>query len=310
MNLQQQSRKEYLQRINRVVDYIDAHLDEEHSLDKLSGIACFSPFHFHRIFKALTGETINNYVKRIRLQRAGSMLLNDYERPVTEVAALCGFNSTAVFCRAFRDHFGTSTGAFRKYHLVKERKNHQSRRNNDQSLLDRSIYISDEMMNQKRNVVMEQNIQVKEMPAMDLVYCRHTGPFDQIGSAYEKLFKWAGPRGLLRFPETKTLTVYHDDPKVVEIENLRQSACITVNEPVKTEGEIGNMHLPGSQCAVGSFKVKPHQFGEAWDAVCRWLADSGYQPSDGYPFEYYPEEHTDENPPTFTVDICVPVKPI
>jgi len=310
MNLQQQSRKEYLQRINRVVDYIDAHLDEEHSLDKLSGIACFSPFHFHRIFKALTGETINNYVKRIRLQRAGSMLLNDYERPVTEVAALCGFNSTAVFCRAFRDHFGTSTGAFRKYHLVKERKNHQSRRNNDQSLLDRSIYISDEMMNQKRNVVMEQNIQVKEMPAMDLVYCRHTGPFDQIGNAYEKLFKWAGPRGLLRFPETKTLTVYHDDPKVVEIENLRQSACITVNEPVKTEGEIGNMHLPGSQCAVGSFKVKPHQFGEAWDAVCRWLADSGYQPSDGYPFEYYPEEHTDENPPTFTVDICVPVKPI
>jgi len=310
MNLQQQSRKEYLQRINRVVDYIDTHLDEEHRLEKLSAIACFSPFHFHRIFKALTGETITNYVKRIRLQRAGSMLLNDYDRPVTEVAALCGFNSTAVFCRAFRVHFGTSTGMFRKTHREQERKNGQWKHNNDQSPLAGSIYISDEIMNQKRNVLMEQNIQVKEMPAMDLVYCRHTGPFDQIGNAYEKLFKWAGPRGLLRFPETKTLTVYHDDPKVVDIENLRQSACITVTEPVKTEGEIGNMHLLGSKCAVGSFKVKPHQFGEAWDAVCRWLADSGYQPSDGYPFEYYPEEHTDENPPTFTVDICVPVKPL
>ena len=148
------------------------------------------------------------------------------------------------------------------------------------------------------------------MPAMDLIYCRHVGPFDQIGGAYEKLFKWAGPRSLLRFPETKTLTVYHDDPKVVDIEKLRQSACITVDEDAKPEGEFGKMHLPGGRYAVGSFKVKPHQFGEAWDAVCSWLADSGYQPSDGYPYEYYPEEHTDENPPTFTVDICVPVKPL
>ncbi len=68
---------------------------------------------------------------------------------------------------------------------------------------------------------METNIAVKEMPAMDLIYCRHLGQFDQIGGAYEKLFKWAGPRGLLRFPETKTLTVYHDDPKVVDIEKLQ-----------------------------------------------------------------------------------------
>ena len=155
---------------------------------------------------------------------------------------------------------------------------------------------------------MEKNIAVKEMPAMDLIYCRHVGPFDQIGGAYEKLFKWAGPRGLLKFPETKTLTVYHDDPKVTDLEKLRQSACITVAEDARPEGEFGKMHLPGGKYAVGSFKVKPQQFGEAWDAVCRWLADSGYQPSDGYPYEYYPEEHTDEHPPTFTVDICVPVK--
>jgi AraC family transcriptional regulator len=115
-SIQQQSRKEYFQRINRVVDYIDAHLDEEHTLENLSQVAHFSPFHFHRIFRVLTGETINNYVKRIRLQKAGSMLLSDNERAVTEVATLCGFNSTAVFCRAFKTHFGKSTGEFRSHH--------------------------------------------------------------------------------------------------------------------------------------------------------------------------------------------------
>jgi AraC family transcriptional regulator len=310
MNIQQQSRKEYFLRINRVVDYIDAHLDEEHSLEKLSQVAHFSPFHFHRIFRVLTGETINNYVKRIRLQRAGSMLLSDYYRPVSEVAALCGFNSTEVFCRSFRSHFGYSTGEFRNHHMEQDSKNGQVERNNGQSPNGSTMYFSDEFLNLNRDTNMETKIAVKEMPAMDLIYCRHAGPFDQIGGAYEKLFKWAGPRGLLRFPETKTLTVYHDDPKVVDIEKLRQSACITVDEDAKPEGEFGKMHLPGGKYAVGSFKVKPHQFGEAWDAVSRWLADSGYQPSDGYPYEYYPEEHTKENPPTFTVDICVPVKPL
>jgi len=309
-SIQLQSRKEYFLRINRVVDYIDANLDEEHTLENLSQVAHFSPFHFHRIFRVLTGETINNYVKRVRLQKAGSMLITDFQRPVSEVSALCGFNSTAVFCRAFKSHFGQSTGEFRSFHQEQERKIDQPDRKYDQSESFSSIYFSDEFLNLNRNTNMEKNIAVKEMPAMDLIYCRHVGQFDQIGGAYERLFKWAGPRGLLKFPETKTLTVYHDDPKVVDIEKLRQSACITVDEEAKPEGEFGKMHLPGGKYAVGSFKVMPHQFGEAWDAVCRWLAESGYQPSDGYPYEYYPEEHEEGPPPVFTVDICVPVKPL
>lgn len=306
----QQSRKEYLRRINMVVDYIEAHLDEGHTLEKLSRVACFSPFHFHRIFRAFTGETINNYVKRIRLQAAASMLLSDYSRPVSEIATLCGFNSQAVFSRAFREHYGTSTGEFRKAFENGIRKNGQTIRKNGQFLPVSSLYISEELFNKNLEMQMETHIEVKKMPDMNLVYCRHTGQFDQISKAYDKLFKWAGPRGLLNFPETKTVTVYHDDPKVVEIEKLRQSACITVKGEVKTEGEFGHLHLPGCRCAVGRFKVQPHQFGDAWDAVCRWLADSGYQPADGYPYEYYPEEHTGEDPPTFTVDICVPVKPL
>jgi AraC family transcriptional regulator len=67
---------------------------------------------------------------------------------------------------------------------------------------------------------METYIAVKEMPAMDLIYCRHVGRFGQIGGAFEKLFKWAGPRGLLKFPDTKTVSLYHDDPKVVEMEKV------------------------------------------------------------------------------------------
>lgn len=309
MNIQQQSREVYIHRINRVVDYIEANLTRDHSVKTLAEVAHFSPYHFHRIFRALTGETINNYVKRIRLQAAGSRLLNDHSRPVNEIAVLCGFNSTEVFCRAFREHFGKSASEFRKHHRQQVSKNSQTGSNNGKPVPGSPMYISDDIINQNRNVNMEKNIQVKEMPAMDLVYCRHIGAYNQIGGAYEKLFRWAGPRGLLRFPSTKTLTVYHDDPNVVDVNKVRQSACITVEDHVKTEGEFGNMHLPRGTYAVGSFKVDASQFGEAWDAVCRWIADNGYQPDDGYPYEYYPEEHSGD-PPVFTVDICVPVKPL
>jgi AraC family transcriptional regulator len=96
---------------------------------------------------------------------------------------------------------------------------------------------------------------------------------------------------------------------VVDPDKIRQSVCITVEGEVKTEGEFGKMHLPGGKHAVGSFVIQARQFGEAWDAVCRWLADSGYQPSDGYPYELYPKEH-EGDPPVFTVDICIPVKPL
>ena len=317
MNIQLTSRREYIHRINRVVDHVEANMDAEHSLQSLAEVANFSPFHFHRIFRALTGETLNSFVKRLRLQKAGSMLLTDYKRPVEEVATLCGFSSTPVFCRAFKDHFGKSTGEFRRYHEEMDYRNGQVESKNGQSIskegqsgtLD-SLYFSDEFINQNRNSTMEKKIEVKEMPGFDLIYVRHVGSFDQIGSAYEKLFRWAGPRGLVQGPGTRTMTVYHDDPKVVDPDNVRQSACIVVDEDVKTEGEIGKMHVPGGKYVVGSFEITPDKFGEAWDAVCRWLADSGYQPSDGYPYEYYPKEHEEGPPPVFTVDICVPVKPL
>lgn len=90
---------------------------------------------------------------------------------------------------------------------------------------------------------METTINVQEKPEIQVIYCRHTGAFNQIGNAYEKLMRWAGPRGLIG-PDTHGITVYHDDPSVTEIEKVRQSACIPVHREVKVEGEIGKMTLP------------------------------------------------------------------
>lgn len=155
---------------------------------------------------------------------------------------------------------------------------------------------------------MKKNIEIIDMPEMNVIYCRHIGQFDKIGQAYEKLFRWAAPRGLLQFPETKALTYYHDDPKVTRMEKIRQSACLTINKDVKTEGEIGKMQIPGGKYFVGHFEISQHEFKSAWDSVCIWLSESGYQPADACPYEIYHNNHEEHPEKKFIVDICLPVK--
>ncbi|OFY12096.1 MAG: transcriptional regulator [Bacteroidetes bacterium GWE2_42_24] len=306
------SRRTYIGRINKAMDYIDQNIDQPLMLCDIASSAHFSPFHFHRIFSALTGETVNNYLKRIRIEKAASLLINNPDLSISEIALKCGFSSNPVFCRTFRDFYAESAQQFRKRYTSVNlnigpaiSKNHQSDGKNRQSFGEGAIYLC--TVSNINDQEMQKNIQVKEMPVLNLVYCRHTGAFDKIGGAYEKLLKWAGPRGLLSNPFLKTVTVYHDDPKVTVIEKLRQSACITVEDDVKVSGEFGKLTVPAGKYAVGRFEIGVDGFERAWNDMCRWFVDSGYQPGEGCSYELYHNDHRQHPEHKFILDLCIPV---
>ena len=100
-------------------------------------------------------------------------------------------------------------------------------------------------------------IEVKDMPDIPVAYIRHIGPYKGDSALFESLFiklmTWAGPSGLLRFPETQVLSVYHDDPDITDEDKLRTSACISVPEDTQCEGEVGRMSVPGGKYAVARF---------------------------------------------------------
>jgi AraC family transcriptional regulator len=106
-------RAEYAARFNRVVDHIQAQLAEPLDLETLAGVACFSPCHFHRLFHGWMGETIHDFIVRLRVERAAAQLAYDPAKSVTAIALDCGFSSSATFARAFKAFHGVSASEWR-----------------------------------------------------------------------------------------------------------------------------------------------------------------------------------------------------
>src|SRR5215467_8764141 len=96
------SRSEYSNRMHRVLEHIDRHLEEPLELDALAGVANFSAFHFHRLFSAWMGETLGEYVRRRRLEIAALRLVSQPNTSVLRVALSVGFGSAEAFARAFK----------------------------------------------------------------------------------------------------------------------------------------------------------------------------------------------------------------
>lgn len=307
MNTTTHIQKDYIGRINKVIDYVEGNLDKELSLTKLSRIACFSPFHFHRIFTMLTGETLNAFINRKRIEKTACVLMDDSDISFADVGFKYGFNSAASFSRAFKKFYGVSPTEFKNSKEHQFSKIGKVESKNGKSTVAFEQYICS-INNIKNWIKMNAQIVVKEMPELMVAYVNHVGEFNQIGLAYEKLMRWAGPKGLLAGANFKTATLYHDNPKVTDISKVRQSACITLGHEIKAEGEIGTRTIAKGKYAVGRFEITDREFGMAWDSMCVWVAENGYKSTDADYYELYHNDHNEHPERKFILDICIPVE--
>lgn len=329
VELRREVRAEYEGRINRVVDYVQAHLGEPLRLEPLARIACFSPFHFHRIFAAMMGETLSQFVARLRLEKAAALLQHNPALSVTEVALDCGFSSQATLARAFRGRFGMTAGEWRRSRLGDDRKpgNEDRKPGNEDRKPGVELAVSpgyrdprtftlswrlEMRMNGEQELQAE--VVIEELPEMPVAYVRHVGPYKGDAKLFEGLWNrlctWAGPRGLLG-PQTQMFCMYQDDPEITDEEKLRVSVCITVPPDTEVGGDIGKLVIPGGTYAVARFEIDSDQYQAAWSAVYGgWLPESGYQPDDRPALERFHGGPGDHPEGKHCVDICVPVKPL
>jgi AraC family transcriptional regulator len=321
-------RREYTARINRVIDTIESNLDSPLKLNTLAAVANFSPFHFHRIFRALLGETLNQFIQRLRLEKAAAQLVDNPNKSITEIAFDCGFSGSATFARAFKDFFGINASQWRSGQKPANRKIRKTNRKVDQAIgkYSKDIAVSVSYSESETRypkprwrITMKAqsaiDVDVRELPEMNVAYVRHIGPYQGDSQLFEgmisKLMTWAGPRGLIRFPDTQMLAVYHDDPNITDAEKLRTSICMTVPPDTKVEGDVGKMRLPAGQYAVARVEVAEDEFQGAYDALYGgWLPESGYQPDDRPCYEIYRNDPKQHPGGKHITDICIPVKPL
>lgn len=302
--------EEYISRINKVIDYIEKHLDKQFTLDDLASVATFSKYHFHRIFNAIVGETPFQFIQRIRLEKAAVLIAAHPRESISTLAFQCGFSELSNFSRNFRKYFGVSASNYRQ-----QKSNlNQVDRNDRHNELKPSMYfcLSTNTLKWRTTMELNKGVEVKMLPKMTLAYIRHVGPYkgDEklFERLWEKLFRWAGPRGLVGGPDFRSLVIYHDDPNITGEDKLRMSVCITVPPETAVNGEVGKMELDAATYGICRFELDATQFQQAWEWVySQWLPNSGYEPDDKPCFEMYPEEPKDGK---FTVDICIPVKPM
>lgn len=296
--MRQNTERTYKERILRVLVYIQNHLDEAVSLGELAALAHFSPHHFHRIFRGMVGESVMEHIRRLRLERAAHRL-KFTDQPITRLAFEAGYETHEAFTRAFGALFGKSPSHFRAEH-----------RSLPFPQVPSGIhYKVDGRLDDYRDVQEERpplDVQVASFPATHVAFVRHLGPYSEVGITWDKLFAWAGPRGLIG-RSARILGLVHDDPEVTPPDKVRYDACIVVDDHFQPEGELGMQEI-GGEYAVATHRGPYDVLGETYARMCgQWLPGSGRELSSAPCVEVYRNSPQDTRPEELLTDIHLPL---
>ncbi len=281
---------DYLDRVHRAIDHVLTHLAEPLLLDDVAKVACFSPYHFHRIFRASVGETLAAFVKRVRLERAVVEMSHRPDATLTEIALACGFQSSSDFSRSFRAHYGVPPRLFDVERFRAARREH----------MQQQLMPPGEAHRLQRLPPGENPdgfvARVRELPARRLAYVRVHAPYAGGGggvmAAIDRLRAWAEPRGLA---DGQWYGYQWDDPEIVPLERCRYDVGLELPATAVVAREVGTLELPALRVAelaiAGSIELEMRALDWLYTT---WLPHSGFAPAhqpcfeawDGPPFRH------------------------
>jgi AraC family transcriptional regulator len=289
----------YTERLLKVLVHIQNHLDEELSLEELAAVAHFSPYHFHRIFRGMVGESVREHVRRLRLERAALRLKNGRE-PVTSLAFDTRYESHEAFTRAFTALFGVPPSVFRRNHRSLQFPQVPSGVHYTPSGVPTALHLS------LGGGPMD--VRVETLPPQRVAFMRHTGPYREVGATFGRLFAWAGQRGYLS-PQTRILGLAHDDPEVTPPERLRYDACMVVDDGFAGEGEVGVQEIAGGDYAATVHQGPYHRVAETYHRLCgEWAPQSGREIRSAPTFGVFLNDPNSTPPEELRTEIYLPLE--
>lgn len=294
------SNEVYSRRINRVITYVNNHLDRSVSLQELAEESFFSAYHFHRIFVAVTGESVNNFTTRMRLEKAAK-LLKFSEDKIAAIAYQCGFSSPSTLSRAFKQYFGVSPSEYKKKGEI------------ENSKIRKELFPVDQYHCSMNEEELKRNFPViiKEFPERRIAYIRVTNSFEDgvVIKAFDKLIKWAKEVGVYHSGEIFGMS--KDDPMITPKDKYNYDVCITLPEKfeVPADNYMDTKVLP--RCHYATTTVSG-DFNWAATAIHylfnHWLINSAYEPEHQPGLEIFKDKENVCNWNHLDLDLCIPVK--
>jgi len=271
---------DYVARVNRAIDYILENLEEPVKLEDVAKSAHFSPFHFHRIFRSIVGETLQQFVKRLRLERALRTMSHQPELSLTDVALASGFGSSSDFSRSFKQRYGVPPSAFDVETFRRDRREAWQAAVEDPE----SPYRIDRLPPGENPDGFE--VELRELPARQVAYIRVFDPYgpEAVPAAAERLVAWARERGL---EGGQWLGYMWDDPEIVAHKDCRYDVGVEIERgSALPDGEVGILDFPPMTVAQIEIKGSIELEVRAIDWLFgTWLFESGYAPTDQPAFE-------------------------
>jgi AraC family transcriptional regulator len=287
------TRETYTQRIARVQEYLADNLDKDLDFHRLAEEAFMSPFHFHRVYVAMMGETLADTIRRRRLQQAAMKLLAS-SSAITKLANDSGYTSVQAFNRAFRDAYGVTP---KQYRIHGE--------------LSLAIQQSINITKKEHPMYLLQDVRTENLPMITMLSARHLGDYQTIGIAFERLMVWAAGKGLLDNP-MRTFALYYDDPISKPKQDLVSDAGLCLPPGVDiaaiASGDIKVLTIAASRCATYIFKGPYSELDKPYRWLYdTWLPQSGQEVGNNPPFEEYLNDARSTPPTELLTKICIPL---
>ena len=298
--------KDYESRLLRVLTYIDDNLGDTLKLEDLAAVAYFSPFHFHRIFKGMIGETLGGYIRRRRLERAADRLLAS-DVAITDLALDAGFENSESFSRAFKGLFGVSPSHYRR--SGRPGRSLMTRQALQTALLgqlsSQAQALSRYMETEGRQAMFD--VKIKPCPAMKLAYIRHNGPYMEVGPVFDRAMGAAGQQGLFD-PDTQVMALYYDDPNAVEPSALRSDVGLSIAMGRDVTAPLKLKDIDAGDYGVAIYKGSYEGLQGAYDWLYgHWLPQSGREATDKPCMEIYLTDPDKTKPEENLTEIRIPL---
>lgn len=252
----------YQQRLDKVIEYIGKHLDSNLNLNELSDIAFFSKYHFHRLFTAYTGLSLQQYIRWLRLKRAAHQLIVNKDQSIINIAIDAGFESHEAFSRVFKQTCGVSPSEFRQESSWQawEKPPYQKQLHGDMTM----------------------KVVIKNMDARRLAVYEHRGDPKYVAESVNKLIDWSKAQPVNLKPKPgEAFAFAYDDPKLTPAEDFRFDLGITIPEQLVLKEVVVEKRLPAGRYAVAMHKGSRDNIGNTVYALYRdWLPESGEELGD------------------------------